>query len=130
MIIGKADAPHKSLVSIDLEHRLPLRQVPEDYFAVCTRRNHISQIVPIFREAINAIRMRVQSIQKRLSKYLLQLGSVESSLIFTSLLKRMKVRVSWISEHFLQGGVRLLLISFFVPTYSFDFDHLLGVFFV
>lgn len=68
MVIGKSNAPDESLMRIDLKHGLSLRQVPEDDFTVSTRWDHVSQIVPIFREAVDAIRMRVQSIQKWLSK--------------------------------------------------------------
>ena len=130
MIVSKADAPNESLMCINLKHRLSLWQVPEDDLAVSTGRYHISQIISVLSEAIDSVRMRVHGVQERFGKDFLKFGSVQSSLIFASLLERMQIRISWIPEHFLQRVVRLLLISFFVPTYSFDLYHLLGVFFL
>ena len=123
MVPCEAHSSHKSLMSIDLEKRLLLGQVPEDQFSISSSSHHVCEISPAFRHHRHSIRVGVQRSNEWLGEHLLQLGCVQGSLVFSRTLERMKIGVRRVSLHLLQLGISLLLVLLLVSTNRVYFHH-------
>jgi len=55
MIICESDTPDKLFMSIQLKYWFSLGQIPKYNLTVGTSRDHISKIIFVFSQAINAI---------------------------------------------------------------------------
>lgn len=123
IIVCKRKPSDKLLMCIDLKQRLSLRYAPHYNLSIRASRYHLSQIKSVLGQNRDTIRVVVQSLEEGLGKYLFQLSSVESSLVLPRLLERVHSCVWWISKDFLDFGVSLLLIFFFISANCFYFYH-------